>query len=66
MQPRPKGLNKPSNVNQNEYVIKRKNIFSLDVICLQSIWGSDFTPSEGMSPLQQLLQEQKKQQKEDT
>ncbi|XP_068688143.1 nonsense-mediated mRNA decay factor SMG7-like [Montipora foliosa] len=33
---------------------------------LQSIWGSDFTPSEGMSPLQQLLQEQKKQQKEDT
>lgn len=34
---------------------------------LQSIWGSDFTPqSEGMSPLQQLLQEQKKHQQKDT
>ncbi|PFX33294.1 protein SMG7-like [Stylophora pistillata] len=34
---------------------------------LHSIWGSDFTPpSEGMSPLQQLLQEQKKHQQKDT
>lgn len=35
---------------------------------LQSIWGSDFaaSPSEGMSPLQQLLQEQKKHQQKDT
>jgi len=34
---------------------------------LQSIWGPDFTPpTEGMSPLQQLLQEQKKHQHRDT
>lgn len=34
---------------------------------LQSIWGTDFTPpAEGMSPLQQLLQEQNKHQQKDT
>lgn len=39
----------------------------VNMLVLQSIWGSDFTPqSEGMSPLQQLLQEQKKHQQKDT
>ena len=44
---------------------KTVNVFGFG---LQSIWGSDFaaSPSEGMSPLQQLLQEQKKHQQKDT